>query len=720
MSTSGTLRDDARKFITTEPFSDAQSYEKRVWDAVRNAFSDRECMGYSHYPLFKKTGEQRDEPDILVADKEVGLTVIEVRPYTIDQINEIVGEAWHLQGASRIEATPARAASTKLKQLISFLEGDQLFRLIGGRAFVALPQISHADWAASGLDQQVGDAAILLKDDLGPKTLHDRILNTTPRIPARPLNDEQWTILQGALGGTVIYKKTAEGRTRDTSTRAGVITELKERLHALDLQQEQIGKQIPPGPQRIRGIAGSGKSVLLCQKAAHMHLKHPDWEIAFVFFTRSLYDQIERLINQWIKRFSGGEKQQYDPEKLHILHAWGANDQAGFYRTICNAVGESPVRPRRDNGTPAEQLAKGCSKLLDQHEIEPLFDAVLVDEGQDLVVDDDLRFEGKQPIYWLMYQSLRACNDEEDRRRIIWAYDEAQSLDALKIPQAKELFGDELSRIVSGTYPGGIKKSEIMSRCYRTPGPILVAAHALGMGLKRKDGMIAGFTRQDQWEAIGYEVEGNFVGKGEVTITRDEKNSPNPVPDLWDGDVLEFNTFETRDEELEAVAQRIRRNLDVDEMSPSRNILVIAVGKGSYYIRRKMASILQNHGIDSYTPTALDVNIVNPRWPDIDSNKFWHRDGVTVAGIHRAKGNEAEMVYVVGLDKIAKDEANRRRRNELFVALTRSKGWVHVSGIREYPLYDEVRSIMEAGNSLTFTFTRPSEDLSEPVYEEAA
>lgn len=40
--------------------------------------------------------------------------------------------------------------------------------------------------------------------------------------------------------------------------------------------------------QRIRGIAGSGKTVILCQKAALMHLKYPQWRIALVFF-REVY-----------------------------------------------------------------------------------------------------------------------------------------------------------------------------------------------------------------------------------------------------------------------------------------------------------------------------------------------------------------------------------------------------------------------------------------------
>jgi superfamily I DNA and RNA helicase len=35
-----------------------------------------------------------------------------------------------------------------------------------------------------------------------------------------------------------------------------------------------------------------------------------------------------------------------------------------------------------------------------------------------------------------------------------------------------------------------------MRRCYRTPGQILTAAHAMGMGLLRPEGMLTGITNK--------------------------------------------------------------------------------------------------------------------------------------------------------------------------------------------------------------------------------
>ena len=43
-------------------------------------------------------------------------------------------------------------------------------------------------------------------------------------------------------------------------------------------------------------------------------------------------------------------------------------------------------------------------------------------------------------------------------------------------------------------------------------------------------------------------------------------------------------------------------------------------------------------------------------------------------------GQEADMVYVVGLDNLAKNESNLSLRNQLFIALTRARGWVKLSG----------------------------------------
>ncbi|OIP69356.1 MAG: DNA/RNA helicase [Oscillatoriales cyanobacterium CG2_30_40_61] len=714
-------KDNIRKFITTEPIPDkGKDCEQKVWDSVKSAFGEQDCIGYWRYPLFSKIGEVRKEPDIVVADRELGIVIIEIACVKIDQIIAINGEHWQFQNADHISVSPAERVNRQMQALLGYCDRESiLFRKVTGRAIIALPLITQEQWQKKGFDQLPGCPPIIFQNQLSKAALLTQIQKSQPLVTGETLNDEQWKTLKAVISGTPVLRKAPRAViSSNGKTRSSILATLQEWLYEVDLQQEEIGKQLPPGAQRIRGIAGSGKTVLLCQKAAQMHLKHPNWDIALVFFTRALYSQIETLIDQWLKRFSNGDVQYSQAKtKLKVLHAWGARNRPGFYRTICEQNNITPgTVADTQYRSPNEGLADLCNRLLDGKEIQPMFDALLIDEGQDLVTEDDLKYqdndEYKQTIYWMAYQILRPVDPENpEQRRLIWAYDEAQSLDTLKIPMAKELFGESLTNLVTGRHKGNIKKSEIMHRCYRTPGPILTAAHAIGMGLLRPNGMLSGLTDQKSWKAIGYEVtKGSFNPPGQqITLHRPPENSPNLVPKLWGDSVLEFEVYNSRQEELEALAEKIKYNLNHDGLKPSQDILVVVLGSTfeAMDLETEVGNFLMDQGIKIYIASAKRLNQVNPKYPDINPDRFWYDGGVTVSRIHRAKGNEANMVYVVGLDHVAKNESNPNFRNQLFVGMTRSRGWVCLSGVGDYPFYDEIRQVISSGDTFTFTFNRP-------------
>jgi superfamily I DNA and RNA helicase len=761
------------KFIATEPLGKSgQRGEQQVWEAIQTAFAERECIAYWRYPIFSQVGKTRKEPDILIADRQLGLIIIEVKSIAIEQIVSIAGHRWQLQNFYTQQIRPYEQAENQLFALLGYSDREpNLRRQVHGRAIVALPKITQIQWQQKGLDKLPSCPPILFQDclqvlnenvktrdreNLSPSSfeippaplkkggerqaltstetgnfppslalkevrsfpsLVQQIQATPPVIKGEELDDEQWQLLLSILGGAPVFRQrpqkpiTILPAPPRSGTRAWVMAQARSQLSKLDWQQELIGKQIPPGPQRLRGIAGAGKTVLLCQKVAHMHLKHPDWDLALVFFSRSLYEAIASEVDKWLRRFSSGEI-CYDPSnpKLKVLHAWGAKDRPGLYSTICQAAN---VQRRTvydtDSKLPNEALAEVCSQLLQDAVIPQIFDAIAIDEGQDFIVDDNLKFQGKQPFYWMAYQALRPVDPRHpERRRLIWAYDEAQSLESLNIPTAGELLGDELGHLVTGQYADGIAKSEIIRRCYRTPGPILTAAQAMGMGLLRPRGMLSGMTRAEDWQAIGYEVTGRLTRGREITLRWLSENSPNPIPQLWAGELIEFETYRTRQEELTALATNIWHNLKDDGLQPSQEILVVILGSvfEAIDLETQVASFLLSQGIDIFIPGASAANIWQPDPENRNPNKFWCDRSVTVSRIHRAKGNEAEMVYVVGLDNVAKNESHITLRNQLFVALTRAKAWVKISGIGKYSLYEEMQRVINSGDTFTFTYHR--------------
>lgn len=758
------------EFIQTQEFGFAgEGGEKRVWEAVKEAFAGRDALAFWRYPVIE---EAVREPDILILDAELGIVVIEVKSLPLDQIKRLSGYAWDLNRPyfGKTTINPYEQAKAQLQAVLKQLRQRPGLGRVPGRVLVATPLITRDDWEGSSLDTLVSDTPMLFGDQLSKA----KLLRATERAALVAqgdlLGERQWTLLQRAFSTSGHIKKTdpadedvaaqavEEARAARATVEApqGPVSSVLQKIvgteparaplphrtrgelirltsHApspADLQQDRIAKTIPPGPQRIRGLAGSGKTVLLAQKAAVMHLKNPDWDIALVFFSRSLYDQIIRWVDHWLRVLSNGDTTLADARhKLRILHAWGAKEQPGFYRLLAENVGVEPLSVSRipQRFAYGRGLMYASKRLLEAAEEKQLnlefFDAVLIDEGQDLVDEDsEVQFEERQALYWLAYQSLRPVQQEPvllddvsrkpPLRRLIWAYDEAQSLDSLVIPDTRTVFGQSWQEIfgAGAHYAGGIGKSEVMRVCYRVPGPTLVAAHALGMGLLRPEGMLSGPTRKDDWENLGYRVvQGDFRTKNPVILTREEKNSPHPLPTLTNDPLVTFSSHASREDEVAALVQMVRRDL-AEGLKSSRQILIVHLGTEG--ILRAIHRAFKEAGLPYYCP---GKPAPNQYYGKGNPNDFWHPEAVTVTGIHQVKGNEAESVYVVGADKIAQDEDNIQLRNHLFVAMSRSKGWVHLSGvgIAETPFGQEAAEVIRQGTTLRFFPSQPKRSLDD-------
>ncbi|WP_036480836.1 pentapeptide repeat-containing protein [Myxosarcina sp. GI1] len=704
---------DSSQFIATESLgSKGETAERLVWEGIKASFGERNCLAYWRYPIFSSTGKFRKEPDILIADYWLGLIVIEVKGINIENVAAINGHRWEYRNFYTDYGNPYQQAENQLYSLLEYCDREPLLnKRVTARAMVALPLITQEEWQQLGFDKLPNNPPILFKNSFSsPTSTLESITKASVIRSGVGLTSTQWQLLLAVLGGTTLYIQPYRSRPTGNDTRTNIIQQARSRLNRLDLQQEKLAKQIPPGMQRIRGVAGSGKTVILCQKAALMHVKYPQWRIALVFFSRSLYESITQQVERWIRYFTNGDRGYDRQSNLKILHAWGSREQPGFYSTICKLTG---VRPLGVNYTelqqPNEALAEVCVRLLEATAIPQLYDAILIDEGQDLIVER-WKYRDKQPFYWLAYQALRPVNPiHPEQKRLIWAYDELQSLDSLYTPDACELFGEELGHLVTGKHSNDINKTEILTCCYRTPKQIIVTAHAIAMGLLRKQGMLTGSIYPEEWQALGYQINGNLENGTLVTLKRHDKDSPNLVGELWSENIIEFNKFSTRQQELSVLADNIKYNLATDKLRSDREILVIVLG--TFYVAAELelevAKFSIRQGLNIYLPTNSDINILytepDKRLPDC----FWHSGAVTISTIYRAKGQEADMVYLVGLDNIARQEDNLSLRHQLLVALTRSKGWVNISGIGDYSLYRELEVIIASDDTIEFTFNAP-------------
>lgn len=597
---------------------------------------------------------------------------------------------WH-----REQETPLLQAEDGMFALRSRLEENRETRgLMKFRFRAFLPFVTEKEWTGRGFATSPAlQGAVWLKETL--TTVKQRIEAGNEDNPQSRLDDQQWASVVAFLGGTLPNnppRNIPTGTLPDNPLR--VIHELESQFKFLDDKQQKVAFEIPPGPQRIRGLAGTGKTVLLAKKVAKMHAAHPEWKIAFVFFSRALYDQITGLITLYYR-----EMTREDPnwDQVKVLHAWGAKERPGFYRTLALSSGIKPISAgQTPYRSPSEAFNYVCEKLKDKVvDLPVLFDAIVIDEGQDL-----------PPAFYQL-----AFNTLSNPRRLIWGYDEAQGIGSLIIPTAREMFGNIVPD-VSGAYEGGIYKSVILDCCYRTPRKLLMLAHAINMGLFREEGALQGITLQKEWKKVGYEVvEGDFkvasVSAGrDVTITRPQETSPHPIDredfPLKDalGDILTTRTFSTEEDEQEWIANQVAEDVrlgfdygDILITGPTGENEANKKGKGYFF---NLQEKLKAKGVPS---SICGV--------DTGSDVFRKDGHVTISGIFRAKGHEAWKTYVCRFQCATqpltwKGENELHKRNEGFVALTRSRLWCVVTGLENQPVFSELERALENYPKMTF------------------
>jgi len=471
---------------------------------------------------------------------------------------------------------------------------------------------------------------------------------------------------------------------KSDSSKGGRLKVIEREIANLDKWQKKGAIECPDGPQRIRGLAGSGKTVVLALKAAYLHAQHPDWTIAVGFQTQSLYEQFRDLIRRFTFEHIGDEP---DWDRLKIMHAWGSSGSPGLYSAITEANGlecrDFQYAKRHFGSLAFEGVCGEALSMLVGRPENPIFDALLVDEAQDFGPN----------FFQFAYKSVKPPH------RFVFAYDELQSLSETSLPGLVQLFGTDRHGepvVKLRNAEGQPQQDVILPVCYRNTPWSISTAHALGFGIYRHDGLIQMFDEPALWHDIGYEVVAGSVEPGQqATLARRADATPEYFNQLLASDeALQVFRFNTRDEQAQWVADQIALNLERDELELS-DILVIFANPISVPTEAgPLISKLREKGINAH------IAGVTRR-----VDRFFISDSIVISGIYRAKGNEAAMVYVMGADFCFEGPSLTRRRNILFTAITRSRAWVRVCGIGSSMehLQEEWEEVKRNNYSLRFT-----------------
>ena len=487
----------------------------------------------------------------------------------------------------------------------------------------------------------------------------DNLLSVIEKHP--PIDEQYFRPLQAALQ-RVSTIRPPKRRTRISSSdsKGAVLSRIEAEIANLDQWQKRAAIESPNGPQRIRGLAGSGKTVVLALKAAYLHAQNPEWTIAVTFSSRALYQQFEDLVRRFSFEHMNDEPNWH---QLRLLHAWGGRGREGLYQQIAIHCGLTPrdfLYGKSRYGM--EGAFEGvCAELLSSITAstpEPLYDAVLIDEAQDLPIS--------------FFQMVHKMTHPP--KRIIWAYDELQKLSESALPTVEQQFGEDPQGEPTVTLVNSTDAPHqdiVLPICYRNTPWALTLAHGLGLGTAREEGLVQSFEDSSLWTDIGYRIVDGDFGKGSiVTLERAPNTFPSYFPVLLTADeAIQSITFADSEAQASWLAQSIKRNLDEDELEHDDILIVLP---DAYMAKSEAKVILE--ALEDLKITGHLAGVMTSQ------DEIFQPDSIAIANIHRSKGNECPMVYVLNAQHCVAPRRLATVRNILFTAITRSKAWVRICG----------------------------------------
>lgn len=661
------------KRIASPRFTDdmvAQSLMRFLDEEACPSLGLKDVVFYYDFPLFRDETEHLYKSKVLVATKTHGLVVISP-----------VSESASGSEVSREDELLAQLDSNLYSK---FIRSQTLRSSRRSLKFEITPIIYFPEKFSGEL----------------PRDLENPTIETLGGLRAVLENQEEsalleheWEELIAVLEGTKAISK-PESRAlpeSDTDSWAAVIKSLEDKIATFDRDQRGAAITVVDGPQRIRGIAGSGKTIVIAMKAAHLHLTFPEKTILVTFWTKSLYDLLKRQITRFYRQFSDRDP---DWSRIRILHAWGGANQEGVYYNTCIENGLRPLTLGEVPKLERSKFSYACEKLLKSAALGQVYDYVLIDEGQDL----------PSSFYRLCFE---ICNGGLTDRNIVWAYDELQTIMDSKVQDVHQTFGTlddgtpriDLSRAESELSRELMPHDIVLRKSYRNPPELLMMAHALGLGVC-SDTPVQTLENRDHWLDLGYEVEEGNCNPGERTvISRPQSNSPlNITENLPLESVIRFQSKPNLGEELDWLIGQILEFLE-QGLKPE-DILVI--------------SLDDRHATDYFKGLASrllskDIKFNNIHAKRVSVPKVFIEGHITFSTIYKAKGNEAPVVLICGVDAVAPYLDDVKVRNRIFTAVTRSKGFLRASGMGKYAdqVFTEMRMALASFPKLIFNYPDP-------------
>lgn len=561
-------------------------------------------------------------PDFVVIGPDLGIIVLEVKDYTRSTLFQLNQDEWIItpsSGSQKKVQSPFLQARENMFKLTDVLKRDQNLINHEGKyattlkfpygSGVIFTRLTQDDCVRHGLYNVINPDFSLMRNEINPddddfseEVLIEKILNmfTVPYRLKEPLTKEDIDSIRYHLFPEV--RISAEFK-QPAPYQDQLLLSLHN-IRAMDLHQENLAKQLGDQNRLIRGVAGSGKTLILASRAKLLSKQHPDWNILILCFNISLARFIEQMIYQMM--LEPDDLFDFDPEASPDKHGIQVRN---FHSWL-----------QHDLKTTDARIPSLLEKLRNQEAILPMYDAILIDEGQD--------FEPE----WLELAS-ELLNPET--KSLLLVEDRAQSIYKRKRSYVQDTGLDFRGR------------SKVLNINYRNTAQIVSFAwdfYQSQSALKNK--------------VVTKELDGEIIAPQST-----RRKGAEPA-------VIKCDHFYA---EAKLVARQIKKLHEEKKIPYSEMLILYRVKKSStmHYVHT-IQRALNAYQIEHYWITE-----------NSDTKRNFSKDDqrVKISTIDSSKGLDFQAVFIVNVDNMPYryEEDVEREVSLLYIGMTRAKEYLFLS-----------------------------------------
>ncbi|WP_198422210.1 AAA domain-containing protein [Gimesia chilikensis] len=413
------------------------------------------------------------------------------------------------------------------------------------------------------------------------------------------------------------------------STLGGQISRRQSMKPILSEEQQRLANlKLDGKPRLVRGVAGSGKSIVLCNwlaKTVKRMSDTKDFHVWAVYANRSLHKLLRESVESAWRSLSAGElfdRSDFPWESVSLLHV------RDVLKEILPIASLTMNRFEFDYDRAAEEFLN----CYDKSEMLPCCSALFIDEAQDM---------GPSTLKLLLSLVEQTDSEDPNSRSAHIFYDNAQNIYGRKTPKWTEFGLDMRGR------------STIMRESFRSTTPITELAVNILDRLTPKD------KRQDQQELIdmGLMERTQNGSKEWLKIKYNQIGGPNPI----------FHSFDDRQTELDAIFRHLKHLITVEQISPCDICLI--------YNSKYVVQILES----KLGPLLSEIEVEL----SVQTNRAFERrpNTLVVTTSHSYKGYESEVVLIPCVDQYVTGDGEILANN-LYVAMTRARSLLAIYGVQ--------------------------------------